>query len=129
MLAQRSSTAAGEIRTLIAESTAQVAAGSGQIRSARDSLADLLTDVQRVAHALGDLAMSAREQSQAVAEVSNDVHDIGNATHLTARSVEKASGMAHSLGEQAEALNRALAGIRVTDGTGQGAPAREPALA
>ena len=52
MLAQRSSTAAGEIRTLIAESTAQVAAGSGQIRDARDSLAELLTDVQRVAQAL-----------------------------------------------------------------------------
>jgi methyl-accepting chemotaxis protein len=113
MLAKRSSTAAGEIRMLIAESTAQVAAGCGQIRSARDSLAELLNDVQRVAHALGDLASSAREQSDAVAEVSNDVRDIGSATHLTAHSVEKASAMAHSLGEQAEALNLALAGIRV----------------
>ena len=113
MLAKRSSTAAGEIRTLIAESTAQVAAGCGQIRSARDSLSELLNDVQRVAHALGDLAMSAREQSQAVSEVYSDVRDIGSSTHLTAQSVEKASAMAHSLGEQAEALNRALAGIRV----------------
>jgi methyl-accepting chemotaxis protein len=129
LLAKRSSTAAGEIRRLIAESTAQVAAGSGQIRSARDSLAELLNDVQRVAHALGDLAMSAREQSQAVAEVSNDVRDIGSATQLTAQSVERASGMAQTLGEQAEALNRALAGIRVADSAGQDATARDAALA
>ncbi|RZS46738.1 methyl-accepting chemotaxis protein [Sphaerotilus mobilis] len=121
MLAQRSSTAAGEIRSLIAESTAQVAAGCQQIRSARDSLSELLGDVQRVAHALGDLAMSAREQSEAVAEVSNDVRDIGSATHQTASSVVRASAMAQALGEQSQALHRALNAIRVTEADDVGA--------
>lgn len=73
----------------------------------------LLTDVQLVSQALGELAMSAREQSRSVAEVFQEIRDIGTATEDNVRSVESASGIARSLGEQAEALNRALGVIRV----------------
>jgi methyl-accepting chemotaxis protein len=112
-LAQRSASAAGEIRGLIATSSQQVDAGVGEIHQARDSVDRMLDQVNGVGAAMGQLSLATREQTLAVGQVAEAVRQIGDTTSQNAQSAESASQAANTLRQGADELNQLVAQLKV----------------
>src|SRR5437773_12487556 len=62
-LAQRSATAAKEIKALIGNSVDQVDAGQQLVDTAGHTMQEIVDSIQRVAHVIGDISNASREQS------------------------------------------------------------------
>ncbi|MDQ2151158.1 methyl-accepting chemotaxis protein [Alcaligenaceae bacterium C4P045] len=112
-LAQRSATAAKEIKGLIAESVDRVRAGEANVDAA-------VATVERTASAIGDvtlimedIAAAAVEQTSGIEQVNIAISQMDTMTQQNAALVEEASAAALSLAEQAEALRDGVAVFRV----------------
>jgi methyl-accepting chemotaxis protein len=108
-LAQRSSKAAGEIKTLISQSSEQVDAGVTVAQDTRSALGAIIADVQRVSSMLNEVAGSAQEQSRGIADVNRAVSELDRATQQNAALVEQSTAAAASLKDQAGQLSQAMA--------------------
>lgn len=112
-LAQRSSSAAREIKSLIGDSVEQVRAGAAEIHTAADNMDQILTAVQRVNDIVNDIARACAEQSESVGEVSRAVAQMDDSTLQNAALVEQTSAAARSLDEQSRALRAAVGVFRL----------------
>jgi methyl-accepting chemotaxis protein len=112
-LAQRSATAAREIKQLIASSAADVRQGAGLVGEAGQTMAELVDHVSRVSTLLGDISTVAREQSAGLAEVSSAVDGLDHATQQNAAMVEESTAAAENLKGQADRLVEAVRFFRV----------------
>ncbi|GAA5234048.1 HAMP domain-containing protein [Verticiella sediminum] len=122
-LAQRSASAAKEIKALIAESTHKVAAGSTQVEKAGATMDDIVSSVQRVSDLIGEISAASVEQSSGIESVNRSVAEMDEMTQHNAALVEQAAAAAASLEEQARTLSDAVAAFRLNDGAAR-APAR-----
>jgi methyl-accepting chemotaxis protein len=68
-LAQRSATAAKEIKELIGESTSKVDAGTKLVDQAGQSMENVVTSFQQVTHLVTDIANASREQASGIEQV------------------------------------------------------------
>jgi methyl-accepting chemotaxis protein len=103
-LAQRSADAAKDIKRLIAQSTEQVAAGSGLVASAGDAMREIEGAAQQVAELIGAIARSASEQSEGIDRVNQSVGQLDQVTQQNAALVEQSAAAAESLRDQAQRL-------------------------
>lgn len=108
-LAQRSASAAGEIRKLIADSTAQVENGVAAAGQTRDVLDMILSEVQGVHGLLSEVSRAASEQHSGIEEVNQSLATLDQATQQNAALVEESSAAAASLRDQAAHLSQAMA--------------------
>ena len=116
-LAQRSSAAAGEIRTLIGQSTEAVTASVGRIDGVSRTLDAVVTGVQDVSHRLRGIAAASAEQSKGLAEMSASVGNLDEITRENAKMVDESNFASQDLVERAEALRDAVASIRLRQGS------------
>jgi methyl-accepting chemotaxis protein len=107
-LAQRSAQAAGEIKTLIAQSVGQVDDGVAAAQATRTALGAIIGEVQRVSGMLGEIATSSREQSRGIADVNHAVGELDQVTQQNAALVEQSAAAAESLKSQAAQLAQAM---------------------
>ena len=119
-LAQRSATAAKEIKNLISDSVARVDAGSKLVGQAGVTMEEISQSIGRVAAIVNDIAVASREQSMGIEQVSEAVMQMDKATQQNAALVEQAAAAAESLKEQAVSMLGAAAVFRL--------PARAPQL-
>ena len=119
-LAQRSATAAKEIKNLISDSVARVDAGSKLVGQAGVTMEEISQSIGRVAAIVNDIAVASREQSMGIEQVSEAVMQMDKATQQNAALVEQAAAAAESLKEQAISMHGAAAVFRL--------PARAPQL-
>ena len=112
-LAQRSASAAREIKTLIEASVQQVGAGEQQAAHAGRSMADVVSQVQDMTSLLAEISNATAEQTQGVAEVSQAVTQIDQVTQSNASLVEEAAAAADSLSRQATDLLQAVSRFRL----------------
>ncbi len=103
-LAQHSSASAQEIKTLIAASSEQVESGSKLVRATGKSLGDIISQVDRVAGLVSDIAISAKDQSVGVSEINAGVRDLDAATQRNAAMAEEASAASEGLTSAADRL-------------------------
>jgi methyl-accepting chemotaxis protein len=108
-LAQRSATAAKEIKALIAQSTDRVNAGSALVGDAGRIIAEIVGSVQRVTDIVGEISSASQEQSTGIEQVNTAVTQMDEVTQQNAALVEEASAAAHALAEQANSLRDAVA--------------------
>jgi methyl-accepting chemotaxis protein len=108
-LAQRSASAAKEIKALIAQSTDRVNAGSVLVGNAGQIIAEIVGSVQRVTDIVGAISSASQEQSTGIEQVNTAVTQMDEVTQQNAALVEEASAAAHSLAEQANSLRDAVA--------------------
>jgi methyl-accepting chemotaxis protein len=108
-LAQRSSTAAREIRSLIAASVESVEQGSREGADAATTMQDVVNAIQRVSDLINEVSHAAQEQASGVAQVSDVVSHLDQATQQNAALVEESAAAAESLRRQAEELQRSVA--------------------
>ena len=107
-LAQRSATAAGEIRGLIGESSAHIERGAGQMKSAGQTIAQVVESVAHVNTLMGQIGLATREQAQGISQVNEAVTDLDRVTQQNAALVEESAASAHAMSDNAGVLGRTL---------------------
>ena len=103
-LAQRSATAAKEIKTLINESVEKVEQGSKLVSSAGGTMDNVVASVQRVTDIIGEITAASRSQSEGIEEVTRSIHKMEGVTQQNAALVEQAAAAAESMQNQAHNL-------------------------
>ncbi len=103
-LAQRSATAAKEIKTLIDDSVDKVGRGTEQVSQAGSTMQEIVTGIQHVAHIVGEIAAASREQSAGIAQINQAVAQLDGVTQQNAALVEQTSAASSALQEQASQL-------------------------
>ncbi len=112
-LAQRSATAAREIKGLIDASVANVGAGSALVKQAGATMDGIVDAVQRMTGIMAEIASASQEQSTGIAQVDRAISQMDDATRQNATLVEDASAAARALAEQAERLAEVVTGFRL----------------
>lgn len=107
-LAQRSATAAKEIKGLIQESVSKVGEGSRLVADAGQTMADIVEGVQSVTEIMNRISNSTLEQSSGVNQINQAVGQLDQMTQQNAALVEQASAAASSLQQQASKLSSAV---------------------
>ncbi|MCW0448170.1 methyl-accepting chemotaxis protein [Xanthomonas sacchari] len=107
-LAQRSSNAAKEIKSLIDDSVDQVANGSTLVRQAGETMAEIVASVQRVTDIMGEISAASQEQASGIEQVNQTVTQMDETTQQNAALVEEATAAARSMEEQATQLQDAV---------------------
>jgi len=108
-LAQRSATAAREIKGLIATSVETVEEGHDLAGVMADSIERLVDQVQKVSGLMTEIAASSQEQSQGIAQVNQAVSQLDQTTQANAALVEESTAAAGSLRLQAQKLQESVA--------------------
>jgi methyl-accepting chemotaxis protein len=124
-LAQRSATAAKEIKQLISESVGRVDAGSKLVEEAGSTINEVVASVSRVTAIMSEISAASAEQSTGINQVNQAVGQMDHVTQQNAALVEEATATAQVMAEQAQLLRHAVAVFRV-DG-GSATPPHRPA--
>ena len=112
-LAQRSSTAAREIKTLIGDSTQKVEAGSKLVDDAGRTMKEILESVKRVSALISDIADAGQSQSNGIEQVHSAIAQIDTMTQQNAALVEELAAAAQSLKGQSGKLTASMSSFRV----------------
>jgi methyl-accepting chemotaxis protein len=112
-LAQRSASAAKEIKALIADSVAIVDGGSVSVNEAGASMGSVVASVQQVNDIISRISVASTEQADGIAEVNRAVGQMDDMTQQNAALVEQAAAAAASLHEQTVNLARAVSVFRI----------------
>ncbi|WP_031491230.1 methyl-accepting chemotaxis protein, partial [Burkholderia pseudomallei] len=126
-LAQRSSTAAKEIKELIDTSVERVRTGSMLVDDAGRTMSEVIGAVRRVTDIMGEIAAASDEQSTGIDQVSRAVSQMDEVTQQNAALVEQAAAAAQSLDEQAARLRATVSVFHVDDGDARDVASRPPA--
>ncbi|MFO1328415.1 MAG: methyl-accepting chemotaxis protein [Rubrivivax sp.] len=112
-LAQRVSTAAAEVRTLINESVERVDDGSRQVTEMNSTIKDLTDSVERVRTLVGEITDASSRQSQNIVQLNSAMHSIDTTTQQNSALVEQVAAAAQSLSGQTEQLTGMVRRFRV----------------
>ena len=104
-LAQRSASAAKEIKHLIDDSVTQVDAGSKMVEQAGATMNEVVESVKRVTDIVAEITSASQEQSDGIEQVNLAIAQMDEATQQNAALVEEAAAAAQSLQEQANKLS------------------------
>jgi methyl-accepting chemotaxis protein len=107
-LAQRSSTAAKEIKELITDSVSKTTEGTKQVETAGETMKEIVASVKRVSDIISEIAAASGEQSTGIAEVNDAIMSMDDVTQQNTALVEQAAAAAESLMEQAEELTNTV---------------------
>ncbi|WP_264212563.1 methyl-accepting chemotaxis protein [Leisingera thetidis] len=103
-LAQRSSDAAMEIKTLISDSTKQVERGVDLVGKAGQALQSIVERVTHISQLVSGIAEGAAEQSTGLGEINTGVTQLDQVTQQNAAMVEQATAAGHMLNTDANKL-------------------------
>jgi methyl-accepting chemotaxis protein len=112
-LAQRSSEASKEIKSLISASSAEVRSGVGLVNEAGKALGEIVTSVKRVADIVSEIAAASSEQAQGLDQVNGAVNQMDDMTQKNAALVEESTAAARALQGQSVDLRKMVAFFNV----------------
>ena len=113
-LAQRSASAAREIKSLIGASVEQVSSGTELVERAGRTIDEIVASITEVTGVVASISVASREQANGVLQVGNVVHSMDQTTQQNAALVEQSAAAAASLNTQAQALKASVAQFRLT---------------
>ncbi len=114
-LAQRSSSAAKEIKELINDSVQKTAEGSKQVSAAGETMQDIVNSVKRVSDIISEITTASIEQSNGIATVNEAIITMDDVTQQNTALVEQAAAAAESLMDQANELANTVSVFNVDD--------------
>ncbi|WP_245597344.1 methyl-accepting chemotaxis protein [Leisingera caerulea] len=126
-LAQRSSDAAMEIKTLISNSSGQVERGVELVGKAGEALQSIVSQVNHISELVSGIAEGAAEQSTGLAEINTGVTQLDQVTQQNAAMVEQSTAAGQLLKEDATRLTGLVAHFKIP-GTRAAAPAQAAAV-
>ncbi|MFJ3056641.1 methyl-accepting chemotaxis protein [Herbaspirillum sp. NPDC087042] len=121
-LAQRSASAAHEIKSLIDDSVNKVDIGSKLVNEAGQTMSEVVASVKRVSDIVAEITAASHEQQQGIEQINHAVTHMDENTQQNAALVEQAAAAAKSLQEQASRLSQTVGVFRL-DASHMPAPA------
>ena len=112
-LAQRSASAAKEIKDLIGDSVGQVNIGTKLVQEAGTTIREVVDSVARVNDIMSEITSASKEQRIGIDQVNEAIAQMDQVTQQNAALVEEAAAAAASLREQADTLASAAAGFKL----------------
>jgi methyl-accepting chemotaxis protein len=103
-LAQRSASAAKEIKNLIHDSVGKVEEGGRLVSESGRHLAAIVASVKKVSDVVGEISNASQEQAVSAEEISRAVMQMDEGTQQNAAMVEQASAAAASMNQEAGTL-------------------------
>lgn len=115
-LAQRSASAAKEIKGLIQDSVGKVDVGSEQVSKSGETLTEIVSSVKRVTDIIGEIAAASQEQSSGIDQVNRAVTQLDQVTQSNAAQTEELSSTAQALATEAEQLQTLVGRFKLDTG-------------
>ena len=112
-LAQRSASAAKEIKSLIADSVERVEEGSRIVRNAGETMDQIVHSVGQVSTIIAEISNAAGSQASGIDQINVAVTQLDNMTQQNAALVEQSAAAAQSLQHQGETLRAAVARFHI----------------
>lgn len=112
-LAQRSSDAAMEIKTLIGDSSKQVEQGVDLVGKAGAALTSIIDRVTNISHLVSEIAVGTSEQSTGLGEINVGVTQLDQVTQQNAAMVEEATAASHLLNTDANKLSKLVSHFNI----------------
>ncbi|MDO9366215.1 MAG: methyl-accepting chemotaxis protein [Methylotenera sp.] len=112
-LAQRSASAAKEIKELISDSVSKVQNGTKLVEDAGKTMGEIVSSVQRVTDIMGEISAASSEQSAGIDQVNNAITSMDEVTQQNAALVEQAAAAAESLVDQAIGLVETVSAFKL----------------
>ena len=113
-LAQRSATAAKEIKGLIVDSVTKTAEGTKQVETAATTMDEIVESVKKVSNIISEISSASQEQSSGIDQVNSAITTMDETTQQNAALVEEAAAAAESLMEQSNQLVLAVNGFKTS---------------
>jgi methyl-accepting chemotaxis protein len=117
-LAQRSASAAKEIKALIGKSSEQVKNGVDLVTETGKALVHIVTQVQAVSGNVSAIVEGSKEQATGLKEINSAVNTMDQGTQQNAAMVEESTAASHSLAKEAEALFQLIAKFEIGNTSG-----------
>jgi methyl-accepting chemotaxis protein len=112
-LAQRSASAAKEIKSLIETSVERVTEGGRLVAESGRTLQEIVESIKKVSDVVGEISAAGREQAEGVEEVNRSIMQMDEGTQQNAAMVEQATAAAASMSEQAGKLRELTSIFRI----------------
>jgi methyl-accepting chemotaxis protein len=112
-LAQRSASAAKEIKTLIDASTHRIADGSALAGQAGETMQGIVQSIDRVTGIMNEIVASSREQASGIVQVNQAITQMDGMTQQNAALVEESAAATRAMQEQAGHLSELVALFQV----------------
>jgi len=113
-LAQRSASAAKEIRELIVDSVDKVGTGTRLVDDAGKTMDEIVSAVRRVTDVMTEISAASQEQSSGINQINQAVTLMDKVTQQNAALVEEAAAAAESMDERAQSLAQVVAGFKLS---------------
>ncbi|MFZ6752652.1 methyl-accepting chemotaxis protein [Undibacterium sp. Dicai25W] len=107
-LAQRSASAAKEIKVLIDDSVSKVTQGNHMVNDTTDIMQTLVESVQKVTQVIHEISAASGEQSVGIEQMNSAVSQMDDITQQNAAMVEEAAASAANLAAEAKGLEQAV---------------------
>lgn len=107
-LAQRSATAAKEIKDLIKDSVGKVEEGGKLVGDTGNTLVEIVTAVKKVSDIIAEIAAASQEQSSGIDQVNKAVMQLDEMTQQNAALVEEAAATSEAMAGQAQNLSELM---------------------
>ncbi|MCV9879853.1 methyl-accepting chemotaxis protein [Brenneria izbisi] len=118
-LAQRSATAAKEIKELIANSVEKVEVGSTLVADAGSTIEELVRQARNVADLINEIGVTTQEQESGISQIHDAVNQLDQVTQQNAALVEQSASAADSLSDQAAHLVELMKAFTIAGGQPQ----------
>jgi methyl-accepting chemotaxis protein len=118
-LAQRSASAAKDIKGLITTSNDQVRQGVQLVGDTGRALETIVSEVQEINRHVAAIVESAQEQASGLQQINTAVNQMDQDTQKNAAMVEESTAASHSLAGEVASLNQLLAQFRLSQGRQQ----------
>ncbi|MCO6186474.1 methyl-accepting chemotaxis protein [Rhizobium sp. L1K21] len=124
-LAQRSGTAAKEIKDLIENSSQEVNSGVQLVRQAGEALVTIGSLVRDINAHMENIATAAKEQTSGLAEINSAVNSIDQKTQENAAMVEETSAATALMAEETEKLRQIVYAFNLPGASAQATMLRQ----
>ncbi|MHB1334276.1 MAG: methyl-accepting chemotaxis protein [Sulfuriferula sp.] len=114
-LAQRSASAAKEIKSLIEDSVDQVEVGTKLVDQAGATMTEILESVKRVTDIMGEITAASQEQTSGIEQINQAVSQMDEVTQQNAALVEEAAAASESLHDQAGNLAQVVSVFKLSE--------------
>lgn len=114
-LAQRSASAAKEIKTLINDSVEKVGTGSKLVEQAGSTMEEVVSSVKRVTDIVAEISAASEEQTRGIDQINHAITQMDQVTQQNVALVEQAAAAAISMQTQAGGLAKLVSVFTLSD--------------
>lgn len=126
-LAQRSASAAKEIKGLIDDSVSKVDGGTKLVAEAGQTMGEVVSSIQRVTDIMGEIMSASQEQTSGIEQINQAISQMDQVTQQNASLVEEAAAASEAMQDQAAKLAQAVSVFKLSGAHSVSAIANIPA--